>query len=105
MDSHEQLIQKFDNYRSDLPTEEIQSVQDGKRVFRRFLRELGGLSETALSKGFKALSSRIPIEGTTKFYDLRSSENCRLQRMGRSGSAQAESPSLSAFQRERVRKW
>ena len=49
------------------------SKQDGKRVFRRFLRELGGLSGTALSKGFKALIRRLPIEGATKFYDLRSS--------------------------------
>lgn len=82
VDSHEQLIQKFDNYRSDLPADEIQSVQDGKRVFRRFLRELGGLSETALSKGFKALIRRTRIEDTAKFYDLRSSVSTDLEQAG-----------------------
>ncbi|MCH8828398.1 MAG: hypothetical protein IID45_02350 [Planctomycetes bacterium] len=82
VDSHEQLVQKFDKYRSGLPTDEIQSAQDGKRVFRRFLRELGGLSETALSKGFKALIRRLPFTGAAKFYDLRSSVSTDLEQAG-----------------------
>jgi hypothetical protein len=82
VDSHEQLVQEFDNFRQGLPTDDIQSAQDGKRVFRRFLRELGGPSETALSKGFKALIRRTRIEDTAKFYDLRSSVSTDLEQAG-----------------------
>lgn len=82
VDSPEQLFQEFDLYRASLSSDEIQSEQDSKRVFRRFLRELGGPSETALSKGFKALVSRTSIDDTVKFYDLRSSVSTDLEQAG-----------------------
>jgi hypothetical protein len=63
-------------------TGEIQADQDLKRLFRRLLLDLGGVSQDALAKEFKQLLSRLSPGVTARFYDLRASCTTELERSG-----------------------
>lgn len=59
----------------------IQAPQDGKRLFRRLLRAMGGTSEDSLAKEFDqvlAASGLMAPQGA-RFYDLRSSTTTDLK--------------------------
>jgi integrase len=55
------------------PADMVQTPQDRKRVFRRLLRQLGGVSTDALSNEFKKLLVAVGIDNGATFYTLRSS--------------------------------
>jgi hypothetical protein len=80
--SPDNLIQTFEQTLSKLAPGEVQSDQDTKRVFRRMLLEMGGVSEDGLAKAFKALLPKAGLSGSIKFYDLRSSCTTELEWSG-----------------------
>jgi hypothetical protein len=51
----------------------IQAKQDGKRVFRRLLRAMGGVSPDSLAKEFNQLLAGVQAPVGARFYDLRGS--------------------------------
>ena len=53
----------------------IQAKQDGKRLFRRLLRSLGGVSEDSLAKEFDQVlaGAELATPAGARFYDLRGS--------------------------------
>lgn len=55
------------------PPDSVLTAHDRKRVFRRLLRQLGGVSDNALSKEFKKLLADLGIANGATFYTLRSS--------------------------------
>ncbi|MBL8797221.1 MAG: hypothetical protein JNM56_25185 [Planctomycetia bacterium] len=55
------------------PPDSVQTAQDRKRVLRRLLRQLGGVSADALNKEFKTLLARLGIKNSATLYSLRSS--------------------------------
>ena len=59
----------------------IQAKQDGKRLFRRLLRAMGGVSEDSLAKEFDQVltSADLPSPPGTRFYDLRGSVTTDLK--------------------------
>jgi hypothetical protein len=57
---------------------EVQAAQDGKQLFRRLLRQMGGVSVDSLAKEFKGL---LAAAGT-RFYDLRGSVNTDMNTAG-----------------------
>jgi hypothetical protein len=61
---------------------EVQADQDLKRLFRRLLLDLGGVSQDALAKEFKQLLSQLSPAVTARFYDLRASCTTELERSG-----------------------
>jgi len=80
--SPDNLIQIFEETLSTLSPYDVQSDQDTKRVFRRMLLDMGGVSEDGLAKVFKALLSKAGLSSSLKFYDLRSSCTTELERSG-----------------------
>jgi len=61
--------------------DDIQCENDQKRLVRRVLRELGGLSSDSLYKEFKALFVHSNITENTRPYDLRGSISTELDRV------------------------
>ena len=59
----------------------IQTKQDGKRLFRRLLRSMGGVSEDSLAKEFDEVLVRVelPVPAGARFYDLRGSTTTDLK--------------------------
>ncbi len=80
--SHESLIQSFEETLNTLSPDEVQADQDTKRVFRRMLLRMGGVSEDGLAKAFKAVLPEAGLSRSLKFYDLRSSCTTELERSG-----------------------
>jgi integrase len=80
VDSADELRCRFDRLLAELPAGEVQTVQDGKRVFRRLLRELGGVGADSLAKEYKSLLKQIGISRAIRFYDLRASCNTEMDR-------------------------
>jgi hypothetical protein len=65
------------------PEGEIRTAQDSKRLFRRVLRDMGGVSEDALAREFKLLLAQVaPSLGGKRLYDLRASCSSELERSG-----------------------
>ena len=64
------------------PEGEVQAVQDSKRLFRRVLRAMGGVSENALAREFELLLARVAPSNAQRFYDLRASCSSELERSG-----------------------
>jgi hypothetical protein len=58
---------------------EIQAKHDGKRLFRRLLREMGGVSADSLAKEFHSLSACVKAPQGARFYDLRGSVTTDLK--------------------------
>jgi integrase len=54
-------------------TGSVQNEHDRKLLFRRLLRELGGVSEDALAREFKKLLAAAEVANGATFYTLRSS--------------------------------
>lgn len=71
--STDELRRLYDEALRDEPRDSVQSAHDRKLLFRRVLRELGGVSEDALAGEFKKLLSALGIAGTATLYTLRSS--------------------------------
>ena len=60
----------------------VKTAQDQKRLVRKTLRELGGVSSDELSREFKIVLKRVGHAGAGRFYDLRSSISTELDRSG-----------------------
>lgn len=61
---------------------QIQAKQDGKRLFRRLLREMGGASPDSLAKEFEGLARQVKAPAGARFYDLRGSATTDLKDAG-----------------------
>jgi hypothetical protein len=61
---------------------EVQAKQDGKELFRRLLRNMGGVSSDSLAKEFKLLLAQLDPPLEARFYDLRGSVNTDMNRAG-----------------------
>ena len=57
----------------------IQAKQDGKQLFRRLLRAMGGVSPDSLAKEFDQVSANIQVPAGARFYDLRGSATTDLK--------------------------
>lgn len=71
--STDDLRRLYDDALRGEPRDSIQSAHDRKLLFRRVLRELGGVSEDVLAGEFKKLLTTLGIAGTATLYTLRSS--------------------------------
>jgi hypothetical protein len=78
--STDELVAQFDRALVSAPAGEVQAAQDTKRLFRRLLRDLGGVSPDGLAKEFKGLWERSGMAGPVRFYDLRASCNSEMDR-------------------------
>jgi integrase len=70
--SQEELRQLFEE-RLRQESGRVQTAHDRKLLFRRLLRELGGVSEDAMNREFKALLAEVGIGNGATLYTLRSS--------------------------------
>jgi hypothetical protein len=59
----------------------VQAKRDGKTLFRRMLRDTGGVSENSLAKEFDEVlaSTELPVPPGARFYDLRGSVTTDLK--------------------------
>jgi hypothetical protein len=57
----------------------IQAKQDGKQLFRRLLRAMGGVSPDSLAKEFGQVSANVTLPAGARFYDLRGSATTDLK--------------------------
>ena len=80
VNSPAELADLFSQALRTAPRDEVQNEQDAKRVFRRLLGELGGVSTTCLAKEFKPLAMRVGLAPTVRFYALRESCNTEMER-------------------------
>jgi integrase len=71
--SSDELERLFEDLLARQPGQEVQSAHDRKRLFRRLLARLGGVSEDAMNKEFKALLARLGVRNGATFYTLRAS--------------------------------
>lgn len=78
--SADEVLVQFDQTLAAAPPSELQTPQHTKRLFRRQLRDLGGVSEDALAKEFKPLLARVGLSSSVRFYDLRGSCNPEMER-------------------------
>lgn len=82
VDSSADVVAHFDTALQRAPDGDIQAAQDSKRLFRRILREMGGVSEDVLAREFKPLLARVMPSNVKRFYDLRASCSSELERCG-----------------------
>lgn len=78
--SFAELPQLYRERRQKAPRDEIQSEQDGKRVFRDLLRELGGVSEDMIAVEFKKLLGRCGLAEGRSLVTLRHSVSTAMER-------------------------
>ena len=85
VNSTEDLATEIDKAFGRAESGSVLTPQDQKRLVRKTLRTMGGVSEDSLSKEFKALVQKRG-EGikVARFYDLRGSANTELNRSGAS---------------------
>jgi len=69
--STEELEELFRREMASAKPGTIQAKQDGKQLFRRLLRSMGGVSPDSLAKEFRKASANIQIPVGARFYDLR----------------------------------
>jgi integrase len=72
VNSTEDLEFELENLMASLEAGEIQSDQDRKRIFRRILNEMGGVTPSVLRKAFKSLFARTESRQKVTYYKLRS---------------------------------
>jgi hypothetical protein len=72
----------FDHALATAKPGEVQAKQDGKDLFRRLLRDTGGVSPDSLAKEFKPLLAQLDPSVRARFYDLRGSVNTDMNRAG-----------------------
>ena len=76
------VVAHFDTALQRSPEGEVQAAQDSKRLFRRVLREMGGVSEDELAREFKRILAKVTRSNLKRFYDLRASCCSDLERSG-----------------------
>lgn len=72
----------FDNRLMAAPSGEVQTAHDAKRLCRRLLSDLGGVTPDTMAKEFKRLIEPFGLAPGTRFYDLRGSVSTDLERAG-----------------------
>jgi len=73
------IQQVFDRALAAARPGEVQAKQDGKRIFRRLLCDMGGVSPDSLAKEFQSLLQRDSAGISGRFYDLRGSVTTDLK--------------------------
>lgn len=73
LSSLEELRQLYQEAQRTAPPDSIQSAHDRKMLFRRLLRDLGGVTEDIMNRDFKKLASALGISNGVTLYTLRSS--------------------------------
>jgi len=81
-ESTDQIREHFHRAVSAAKPGEIQAPQDGKRLFRKLLRDMGGVSADSLSKEFKSLLKKVDVPPETRMYDLRGATNTDMNTAG-----------------------
>lgn len=71
--SMEDLVTLFEDEVMASKSGNVQTAHDRKILFRRLLRELGGVTEDSINREFKQLLARAGIENGSTLYTLRSS--------------------------------
>jgi len=82
VDSAEEILALFQQALAAAKPGEIQAAHDGKELFRRLLRDMGGVSPDTLAKEFKTLAAAVGAPPGARFYDLRGSVNTDMNRAG-----------------------
>ncbi|MCE9547305.1 MAG: hypothetical protein K8T25_17675 [Planctomycetia bacterium] len=82
VNSEAELQREFDRMLNHARPDEVQCLQDRKRVFRRLLRRLGGADEDDLAKEFHRALTLARPDLSVRFYDLRGSVTTDLKRAG-----------------------
>lgn len=82
VDSAAQVESEFDATLARLPRREVQSDQDRKRVFRRLLLDMGGVSQDDLGGEFRRVLGSVAPGMKVRFYDSRGSVITDLRRSG-----------------------
>jgi hypothetical protein len=82
MNNADSLAAVFDKRLMAARAGEVQAAHDAKRLFRRLLSDLGGLTPDVLAKEFKRLIEPFGFAPGTRFYDLRGSVSTDLERAG-----------------------
>ncbi len=80
MNSAEEIQTQFQRALATAKPGEIQATHDGKELFRRLLRDMGGVSSDTLAKEFKSLLKSVNAAPDARFYDLRGSVNTDMNR-------------------------
>ncbi|MCA9070369.1 MAG: phage integrase SAM-like domain-containing protein, partial [Planctomycetaceae bacterium] len=82
VNSQDELAMLFDRELSLQPPNEVQTSQDMKRLFRKWLTRCGGVSVNAMSREFQRILVETGSSKSGRFYDLRGSTNTELERAG-----------------------
>lgn len=82
VNTFEEIRDHFDRVLAAANPGEIQSKNDGKRFFRRLLRDMGSVSPDSLAKEFKPLLALVDAPPGARFYDLRGSTNSDMNTAG-----------------------
>jgi len=77
--SREELEELFRREMAAAKPETIQAKHDGKQLFRRLLRSIGGVSPDSLAKEFDQVSENVTVPAGARFYDLRGSVTTDLK--------------------------
>ena len=80
VESFDDLVQLFDQELRVQPDQTVQAEHDRKRVFRRLLRRLGGVSEDAMNREFKSLLASTTATNSATLYTLRGSVTTAMHR-------------------------
>jgi hypothetical protein len=79
VDSIQEIRESFERAKAAAETDAIQAKQDGKRLFRRLLLDMGGVSSDSLAKEFNQLTREAKVPTGARFYDLRGSVTTDLK--------------------------
>lgn len=71
--SRDDLIRLYERRLLQAPPGSVQARQDRKQIFRRLLRELGGVSQDEMAREFKKLLTEVGVSNGATLYTLRSS--------------------------------
>jgi hypothetical protein len=69
----DELKHRYEEVLRQAPRGDVQAAHDRKRLFRRLLRQLGGISTDCMQKEFAKLLAALGISNGATFYTLRSS--------------------------------
>jgi hypothetical protein len=78
----EDVRQHFERAMAAAKPNDVQAKQDGKRLFRRLLRAMGGVSADSLAKEFGVLLTLVKALDGARFYDLRAAATTDLKDAG-----------------------
>lgn len=80
VNSAEEIQARFERALATAKPGTIQAAHDGKELFRRLLRDMGGVSPDTLAKEFKSLLKSVTAPADGRFYDVRGSVNTDMNR-------------------------